>query len=124
MNRLLKLSQEVQQAIENDRPLVALESTVIAHGLPYPANLDVARRVLGAYPDIQPGIVRARIPIADDRARVIIANSITLTPGTLLVDLRDDTLYIHWIGVPDGDTHQATQRMVDGFARRLERIFA
>lgn len=88
------------------------------------ANLDVARRVLGAYPDIQPGIVRARIPLEDDRARVIIANSITLTPGTLSVDLRDDTLYIHWIGVPDGDTHQATQRMVDGFARRLEPIFA
>ncbi len=41
----LRLSKEVQQALESNRPLVALESTVIAHGLPYPANLVVARRM-------------------------------------------------------------------------------
>ena len=88
------------------------------------ANLDVARRVLGFRPDINPGIVRAHVPIKSHRARVIIANSITLTPGTLSVDLSGDVLYIHWIGMPEGDAAQATQRMVNGFARRLEPIFA
>lgn len=43
MQRPLKLGDEIQEALETGRPLVALESTVIAHGLPYPANLEVAR---------------------------------------------------------------------------------
>src|SRR2546425_4154386 len=37
------LSDEVQAALHEQRPLVALESTVIAHGLPYPANIEVAQ---------------------------------------------------------------------------------
>jgi pseudouridine-5'-phosphate glycosidase len=39
----LTISPEVQAALEDQRPVVALESTVIAHGLPYPANLEIAR---------------------------------------------------------------------------------
>ncbi len=42
-NELLKLSPPVAQAIANREPVVALESTVIAHGLPYPLNLETAR---------------------------------------------------------------------------------
>src|SRR5690242_7176961 len=37
------LSDEVRAALETRQPVVALESTVIAHGLPYPHNLDVAQ---------------------------------------------------------------------------------
>src|SRR5437763_4628545 len=37
------LSDEVQAALQEQRPLVALESTVIAHGLPYPSNIEVAQ---------------------------------------------------------------------------------
>src|SRR5260370_27576567 len=46
MNELssyLKLSDEVQTALQEQRPIVTLESTVIAHGLPYPANVEVAQ---------------------------------------------------------------------------------
>jgi pseudouridylate synthase len=39
----IKLSDEVQTALQEQRPVVALESTVIAHGLPYPANIEVAQ---------------------------------------------------------------------------------
>jgi pseudouridylate synthase len=45
MKHHLRLSEEVRAALERGRPLVALESTVIAHGLPYPHNLDTARRM-------------------------------------------------------------------------------
>ena len=38
----IKLSDEVQAAVQAQRPVVALESTVIAHGLPYPGNIEVA----------------------------------------------------------------------------------
>ena len=39
----LAVSREVAAAIAEDRPVVALESTLISHGLPYPQNLEVAR---------------------------------------------------------------------------------
>lgn len=43
LSSYLTLADEVQTALEEQRPVVALESTVIAHGLPYPANIEVAQ---------------------------------------------------------------------------------
>ncbi len=43
LSQYLNISPEVRAALEDQRPVVALESTVIAHGLPYPANLEIAR---------------------------------------------------------------------------------
>ena len=45
MRDLLRLGSSVQQALETGQAVVALESTVIAHGLPYPTNLETARRM-------------------------------------------------------------------------------
>mgnify|MGYP003289613798 CR=1 FL=1 len=42
MNKYLKISKEVQNAINNNLPIVALESTIISHGMPYPQNLETA----------------------------------------------------------------------------------
>ncbi len=42
---MLKLSEEVTDAVKNKKPIVALESTVIAHGLPYPQNLETAHKL-------------------------------------------------------------------------------
>ncbi|MCL2828628.1 MAG: pseudouridine-5'-phosphate glycosidase [Oscillospiraceae bacterium] len=44
MNNYLKISNEVQAALAEGRPVVALESTIISHGFPYPQNLECARR--------------------------------------------------------------------------------
>ncbi|HEV7844200.1 MAG TPA: pseudouridine-5'-phosphate glycosidase, partial [Pyrinomonadaceae bacterium] len=43
--KLLRISREVEEALREGRAVVALESTVIAHGLPRPLNLDTARRL-------------------------------------------------------------------------------
>jgi pseudouridylate synthase len=48
MPRVLTLHSEVQAALQNDLPVVALESTLIAHGLPWPVNLETARRAEAA----------------------------------------------------------------------------
>ena len=45
MNRYLDLSEEVRKAIEDKRPIVALESTIISHGMPYPQNVETALKV-------------------------------------------------------------------------------
>ena len=43
MQDFLEISKKVQEALDNRKPVIALESTIIAHGLPYPQNLEVAR---------------------------------------------------------------------------------
>ncbi|MBN2656591.1 MAG: pseudouridine-5'-phosphate glycosidase [Spirochaetales bacterium] len=45
MNKYLDLSDEVREALQAGRPVVALESTIISHGMPYPQNVETARRV-------------------------------------------------------------------------------
>ena len=45
MNKYLSISPEVQQALAAGRPVVALESTIISHGMPYPQNVETAMRV-------------------------------------------------------------------------------
>lgn len=44
-NQFLKISEEVSQAIKEGRPVVALESTIISHGMPYPKNVETALNV-------------------------------------------------------------------------------
>ena len=45
MNQFLDISPVVKKALENNEPVVALESTIIAHGMPYPQNVETARKV-------------------------------------------------------------------------------
>ncbi|WP_334326377.1 pseudouridine-5'-phosphate glycosidase [Gilliamella apicola] len=44
-NQYLDLSPEVKKALENNQPVVALESTIISHGMPYPQNVETALKV-------------------------------------------------------------------------------
>lgn len=45
MIKYLDLSKEVKEALENNKPVVALESTIISHGMPYPQNVETALKV-------------------------------------------------------------------------------
>lgn len=42
---MLEILQEVREALEQNKPVVALESTIISHGMPYPQNVETARKV-------------------------------------------------------------------------------
>lgn len=87
------------------------------------ANLDVAYRVLHRDVPIHPGIVRVRTSLTSDIALTMLANSITLTPGTLTVDIDDGYMYIHWINVTTFDPEQQTMLIVSRFERILRRVF-
>src|SRR3546814_10939326 len=58
-------------------------------------NIDVAKRVLSRGPDISPTVARLKITQRTDLARVIYANSITLTPGPVSVDVGHDAILVH-----------------------------
>ena len=65
------------------------------------ANFDVAYRVITG--KINPGIVKISPDLKTDLGIAMLANSITLTPGTLSVDIDENSndLYIHWINVKE-----------------------
>ena len=76
------------------------------------SNLDVARRVLSPSLPINPGVVQVRTGLRSELGRLLLANSITLTPGTLTVDVDDDRLLVHWIDCPAGTDMEAATRAI------------
>lgn len=89
------------------------------------ANLDVAYRVLHPALPINPGIVKVKTKLKSDTALTLLANSITLTPGTMTVDIDKDkgVLYIHCIDVQEKDVKKATEAIVEKFEHTLAKIF-
>ncbi len=88
------------------------------------ANLDVVYRALHPKMPIKPGIVKIKTNLKTDSGITALANSITLTPGTLTVDLTDDGfLYIHWINVKSDDVEQASRLIARRFEWFLKKIF-
>ena len=87
------------------------------------SNLDVTYRVFHPEIPIRPGIVKVKTVLKTDIAKTFLANSITLTPGTLTVDFIDDNLYIHWINIISDDPEIETELIVSKFEKFLKRIF-
>jgi len=84
------------------------------------ANLDVAGRVITG--KVNPGIVRIKSGMKTNMGVMMLANSITLTPGTLTVDVDDagNDLYIHWIDVKS--TKPTVKDICGSFADWVRRI--
>lgn len=88
------------------------------------ANLQVAYLVLHPAMPIRPGIVKVRTGLKSRAAISALANSITLTPGTLTVDASDEgDLYVHWIDVKTAEESGATEEIVRRFEGYIRRIF-
>ncbi|MEA1973527.1 MAG: Na+/H+ antiporter subunit E, partial [Candidatus Cloacimonadota bacterium] len=87
------------------------------------ANFDVAKRIISPKLPINPGIVKVKTKLKSPIGRTFLANSITLTPGTLTVEMKDEYFYIHWIDVTNDDIDGATRAIVSSFEKYLEVIF-
>jgi multicomponent Na+:H+ antiporter subunit E len=88
------------------------------------ANFDVAYRVLHPRLPIKPGIVVIKTELRQDVAKMILANSITLTPGTFTLDIVGDTLLIHWIVVRSEDAGEAARLISERFEKYLKVVFS
>ncbi|OYT15472.1 MAG: hypothetical protein B7C24_12915 [Bacteroidetes bacterium 4572_77] len=84
------------------------------------SNVDVALRVVHPKIPINPGIVKVKTKLKSRLGRVMLANSITLTPGTLTVETDGEDYYIHWIDVSSRDIETATRKIVAKFEKYLE----
>jgi multicomponent Na+:H+ antiporter subunit E len=87
------------------------------------ANLDVALRIIRPSLPINPGVVIIKTSLKSDIAKTILANSITLTPGTFTLDIQGDKLLIHWIDVEATDIEAATDIIGERFEKYLRIIF-
>ena len=86
------------------------------------ANIDVAYRVLHPAMPIRPGIVKVKTTLKSEMSKMLLANSITMTPGTITVDIIDDYLYIHWIYISSEDPEVYTEIITGAFEKYIKRI--
>jgi multicomponent Na+:H+ antiporter subunit E len=87
------------------------------------ANFDVAYRVLHPSMPVRPGIVKVKLQLKRALARTILANSITMTPGTITVDIIEDTLYVHCIYLKDTNPENYSYKISGKFEKILTKIF-
>ncbi|MBO8131648.1 MAG: Na+/H+ antiporter subunit E [Candidatus Marinimicrobia bacterium] len=91
----------------------------------FKANLHVAYIVINPKLPIKPGIVKIKSKLSKDTGLTALSNSITLTPGTLTVDINKEKgeLYIHWIDVASPDVDEATKEIGGRFEKILLEVF-
>lgn len=87
------------------------------------ANFDVAYRVISPSMPIKPAIVKIKTTLKSEFAKTLLANSITMTPGTITVDIIDDEFYIHWIYLRS-DNPEVYTGMITGVFEKYIKKFA
>lgn len=89
------------------------------------AHADVIYRILHPKMPIRPGIVKVPTMLKTDLGITGLANAITMTPGTLSVEVAEDepSLYVHWINVKTVEPEKTQAEIAAQFERFLRRIF-
>lgn len=87
------------------------------------ANLSITKRVLSPSLPINPGIVQVKTKLKSKVGRMVLANAITLTPGTFTLELNGEDLFIHWVNVKSGETEESTKEIVSSFEKYLEVMY-
>ncbi len=72
---------------------------------------------------INPGIVHFRTRLKTDIARVALTSAITLTPGTITLDLDDDHLIVHWLDVQTTHSRHAGELVKGSYEKLLGRVW-
>ena len=82
------------------------------------SNLQISKRILSRDMKLSPAIIAVKTNLESDWKKLLLANSITLTPGTLTLDIVDDTLFIHVIEYhEDSDKENITKEFEDIIAK-------
>lgn len=79
--------------------------------------------VLSPKLDIKPGIFKFPLSIENDMEITLLANMITLTPGTLSVDVSEDKKFIYVHAIDASDPEAARRDIAEGFERKIKEAF-
>jgi len=82
------------------------------------SNIDVAYRVLHPALPIDPGLIKIQTKLKSDLSKAVLANSLSLTPGSTTVDIIGDQLYVHCI-----DIGRPVREEAEMFEKIIARIF-
>ncbi len=87
------------------------------------ANVRVAGIILGPRSAVRPGIIAVPLDIQTDLEITLLANLLTLTPGTLTLEVSEDrkVLYIHFLQADD--PAELRRKIKEGFERRVREVF-
>ncbi len=87
----------------------------------YIASFEVLLNVIRG--NINPRVVHFRTALKSDVARVMLANAITLTPGTMTLNIDDDHLIVHWLDAKTLHSKYAGELIKGDFEALLKRVF-
>lgn len=86
------------------------------------ANLQIAAIVVRPKLRINPSIVQARTDLPTQEGRLILTSSITLTPGTLTVDVKNNRVYVHWVNAKSTSDTEAQKQIIGPFEKHIQGI--
>lgn len=87
------------------------------------ANFRLARIILSPRMNLRPAVVAVPFILDEENAIILLANMMTLTPGTLSLDISTDRkmLYIHTVWLDDAESFR--KQVIDGYEKRLKELF-
>ena len=83
------------------------------------SNIEVAKIVLSPNLPINTGIVKLKTSLKTNHDKLLLANAITLTPGTITIELDRDDLYIHVLNIENEDRAVLQREIIDGLESRI-----
>ncbi len=84
------------------------------------SNIEVARIVINPKLPINPGIVKLKTSLESDYDKLFLANAITLTPGTITIELKSNNdLYVHVLDIKNEDREVLQKEIVDEMQKGL-----
>ena len=91
------------------------------------ANWDVAKRCYGGCKNVNPGIVKIPVDVESEYGQSMLANSITLTPGTITMEITEEDeqtyYYVHWIDVTAPSGKEAGDAIKGTLEKGVRRVF-
>jgi multicomponent Na+:H+ antiporter subunit E len=82
------------------------------------SNIRINKKILSKERKLHTAIVAVKTDLKSDWRKLLLANSITLTPGTLTLEIKEDTLFIHTLEYVEGaDTREITKEFEDAIAK-------
>ena len=87
------------------------------------ANITMMRYVYAPRIDIDPGVVTVRTGLKSPIGRLALANSISLTPGSLVLDMSEEALTVHCLDMRTVDPDDASRTIAEPFEKHLEKSF-
>jgi len=85
------------------------------------SHIHVITKILGG--KYEPGIVKVPIGVKTDYGKTLVANSITNTPGTVVVDMDENYYYVNWIDLTTEEPENAKKEICEDFEKFAKKIF-